>query len=53
MRIDWDKVFTDFAGGRRLGYIVKRNTHTVWVKIMMGAKSSITIKRHIIKHNCF
>lgn len=44
-------VFVDLNGGRRLGQVTKRNSRTIWVKVMIGAKSSITIKRHIVKHN--
>jgi len=44
-------VFVDLGKTRRLGKIVKVNTYSTWVKVMMGAKTSITIKRHNIKHN--
>lgn len=44
-------VFVDLAGTRRLGHVVKVNTHTTWVKVMRGAKTYAYIKRHNIKHN--
>ena len=43
-------VYVDIGGGRRLGHVVKCNHHTVWVRVMRGAKTSITIKRHFKKH---
>jgi hypothetical protein len=54
-RIQMDRltVFCDLADVRRMGKILKLNDHTVWVKIMKGAKSAFVIKRHIKKHNCF
>ena len=45
------KVFVDLAGVRRLGKIVRANTHTTWVKVMRGARTYDYIKRHNIKHN--
>ena len=44
-------VYCDLSNKRRLGRVIKTNTNTVWVRIMIGAKHNITIKRHIIKHN--
>lgn len=44
-------VFVDLAGKRRIGLVTEVNLHTTWVKIMMGAKSYILIKRHNKKHN--
>jgi hypothetical protein len=43
--------FIDLGNIRRLGVIVKANPYTVWVKIMIGAKKYIIIKRHKIKHH--
>ena len=43
-------VYVDVGAGRRLGHVVKCNHYTVWVRIMMGAKTSFTIKRHFNKH---
>jgi hypothetical protein len=45
------KVFCNFGGTRRLGRVVKFNTLTTVVKIMLGATIAVTIKRHNIKHN--
>lgn len=45
------RVYVDLSGGRRLGHVVKDNYHTVWVKILIGATTFITIKRHWNKHN--
>lgn len=45
------KAYFDTSKSRRLGKVTKRNTHTVWVKMMIGAKSHVVIKRHINKHN--
>lgn len=45
------KVFVDLSGTRRLGQAVRINTHTLWVKIMRGARTYDYIKRHIRKHN--
>jgi hypothetical protein len=44
------KCFVDLAGKRRIGTIVKSNIKTVWVKIMIGARTYIIIKRHRIKN---
>lgn len=44
-------MFCDVNGTRRLGKVVRVNTKTAVLKIMVGAKSSFTIKRHKIKHN--
>ena len=41
----------DFNKGRRMGQLVKSNDKTGWFKIMMGARSSIVIKRHNVKHH--
>lgn len=41
----------DVAGARRIGVPVEVNTHSGWFRIMDGAKSSYTIKRHYKKHN--
>jgi hypothetical protein len=41
----------DTAGGRRVGTVVKSNPMSVWVKLMIGAKSYKIIKRHVKKHN--
>lgn len=46
-----DKVWVTIDGKRRLGRVVTENTYTVWVKIMKGASSSFTVKRHKIKHS--
>jgi hypothetical protein len=48
-----DKVycFVDLGNVRRLGVIVKANPYTMWVRIMLGARTSIVIKRHKLKHN--
>ena len=43
--------FVDLGNKRRLGRIVKANKHTVWVKIMIGARNSFYVQRHRIKHN--
>jgi hypothetical protein len=45
------RAYVDLSSGRRLGHIKKYNVHTIWVRIMMGAKTFITVKRHKIKHN--
>ena len=45
------KVFVDLAGKRRLGHIVKINSHTLWVKVMDGAKTYTIVKRNYVKHN--
>lgn len=44
-------VSVDVSGQRRIGQVVVWNRCTAWVKIMKGAKSSFTIKRHKSKHN--
>jgi hypothetical protein len=43
--------FVDLGDTRRLARIVRANSLTLWVKIMIGAKTSISIKRHKIKHH--
>jgi hypothetical protein len=45
------KVRFDFQGGRRTGKVVKHNTVTLWVDLVLGCNTHIYIKRHIIKHN--
>jgi hypothetical protein len=45
------KTFVDLGGVRRFGQVIRLNRKTVWVKIMIGARSSITIKRHRAKHH--
>jgi hypothetical protein len=49
--IKYNKMYCDVGGVRRLGYCTKLNDKTVWMKIMKGARTSFTIKRHIVKHN--
>ena len=44
-------MFCDVDGSRRLGRVVRVNTKTAVLKIMHGAKSSFTIKRHKTKHH--
>lgn len=44
------KIFIKVGGLDRIGQLVKANRHTVWVKVMKGAKTSFTIKRHVKKH---
>jgi ribosomal protein S1 len=45
-------VFVDVSNGnRRIGEVVEINNLTTWVKIMIGAKTSIVIKRHNVKHH--
>jgi hypothetical protein len=44
------KAYVNISGKRRLGVIKKLNMHTIWVKVMDGAKTSYTIKRHVNKH---
>ena len=44
-------VFVDLSGGRRIGLVTEINHKTTWVKIMMGAKTYIIIRRHNKKHN--
>jgi hypothetical protein len=45
-------VFVDVMHGkRRIGEVVEINNWTTWVKIMIGAKTSIVIKRHNVKHH--
>ena len=45
------KAFVDLGDTRRLCKVIKLNNKTAWVKIMLGARTSITIKRHRVKHN--
>ena len=45
------KAYTDISGIRRLGKVTKKNKATCYLKIMIGAKTSFIVKRHIIKHN--
>ena len=45
------KCFVDLGGKRRLGAIIRSNTHTLWVRIMLGAKSKLIVKRHKVKHH--
>lgn len=45
------QAFVNLGTGRRLGHVVQYNWYTIWVKIMMGAKTFIVVKRHKIKHN--
>jgi len=45
-----NKVYFDIGNHRRLGYIIKINKKTVQVKMMLGAKTKVNIKRHIYKH---
>jgi hypothetical protein len=45
-------VFVDVMHGkRRIGEVIEINNWTTWVKIMIGAKTSILIKRHNTKHH--
>ena len=45
-------VFVDVMNGkRRIGKVVEINNWTTWVKIMIGARTSIVIKRHNEKHH--
>ncbi|MHA2039660.1 MAG: hypothetical protein ACW98X_24855 [Promethearchaeota archaeon] len=44
------KAFFNISGTRRMGRVLKVNNKTMWVKVMIGAKSYIHIKRHIEKH---
>jgi hypothetical protein len=45
-------VFVDVMNGkRRIGEVQLINNLTTWVKIMIGAKTSIVIKRHNVKHH--
>jgi len=45
-------VFVDVTNGkRRIGEVVEINNLTTWVKIMIGAKTAIVIKRHNVKHH--
>lgn len=44
-------LFVNVDGKRRLGRVVKVNWYTTWVKVMKGAKTSYTIKRHNQKGN--
>jgi hypothetical protein len=45
-------VFTDVMNGkRRIGRVTRINNWTTWVSIMIGAKTSIEIKRHNLKHH--
>ena len=43
--------FVDLAGKRRIGEIIGYNGKTTWVRIMQGAKSYITVKRHNKKNH--
>lgn len=45
--------FMDVAGTRRIGVPVTINTkgYTGWFRIMDGARTSFTIKRHFTKHH--
>jgi len=45
------KAFCTISNIRRLGEIVKKNNKTVQMRIIIGAKHFIVVKRHIIKHN--
>lgn len=45
------RVFFNLAGARRLGKVVKYNKHTLWAKVMKGAKTYDIIKRHVTDHN--
>jgi hypothetical protein len=47
---DTFKAYFDFSGSRRMGKVVKLNRKTLWVKVMIGAKSHVIIKRHARKH---
>ena len=42
--------YFNLSGKRRLGHVVGLNHHTLWVRVMKGAKTSFTIKRHLVKH---
>ena len=45
-------IFVDVSNGkRRVGQVIQINNRTTWVKIMLGAKTSIVIKRHNMKHH--
>jgi hypothetical protein len=45
------KTFFDLSGKRRSGDVIRVNRKTIWVKVKIGCKSSIIIKRHRVKHN--
>ena len=45
------KAMFTVGGKRRIGVPVKINKHTMWVKIMKGARDYFIIKRHKVKHN--
>ena len=49
-QITWRAYFT-ISGKRRMGVPVKINCKTMWIKVMIGAKSYIIIKRHLVKNN--
>lgn len=44
-------VYCNVSGVRRRCTLCIDNTYTCWVKVMIGAKSFIIIKRHKLKHN--
>ena len=44
------KMFVTVAGKRRIGTAVKFNNKTAWVKVFIGAKTHMIIKRHKINH---
>lgn len=41
----------DLAGKRRVGEIIGYNMKTTWVRVMIGTKSYVTVKRHNKNHN--
>ena len=43
-------VFFNIGNHRRMGKVKTINTKTVLVKMMVGTKSKVNIKRHIIKN---
>ena len=43
-------VYFNIGNHRRLGRVLTVNTKTILVKMMVGVKSKIKIKRHIIKN---
>jgi hypothetical protein len=45
------KTFFDLSGKRRMGEVLRGNKKTIWVKVKIGCKSAIIIKRHRIKHH--
>lgn len=46
-----DKVVFDLTNARRLGHVIKNNTHTVIVEFIVGTNKRVRIKRHKRKHD--